>query len=107
MSEIYDPQLEQYIERFKLTRADYKYLKSLDEDISAMLQGIIEETYNANGEILVRKYLERTYKMDELMADHFDAGGIETAIYDDPYRLNIFIHDFPPRLKEHNKTKFF
>ena len=98
--------IDKYIDRFKLTRADYKYFKSLDEDLTAMLQGIIEETYNANGEILVRKYLERTNKMDELMADHIDAGGIEAAIYNDPYRLNIFIHDYPPRLKEHNKTKF-
>lgn len=40
------------------------------------------------------------------MADHVNDGFVETAIYTDPYRLHILIPDYPPRLKEYNKTMF-
>lgn len=97
---------DQLLERFKLTRADYNYLKSLDEEKSSALQTIIEETYNANGQLVVQKYLANTREMDGLMVDHIIDGGVEAAVYNNPYRLNIFIPDYPPRLREHNKTKF-
>lgn len=102
MSELYD----QYVKRFTITRADYQYLKSLDEDKSLALQKIIEEANSVNGELAVKKYLDNTWEMDDIMADHVNDGFVETAIYTDPYRLHILIPDYPPRLKEYNKTMF-
>lgn len=94
------------LERYFLTKADFENLKSLNTVESLALQIVIEELYNANGELAVKKYLENTREMDELMVDHINVGNVSTAVYDEPYRLNIFIPDYPPRLKEHNKTKF-
>lgn len=106
MVNIYNDTFDQYEKRFTLDRADYKYLKTLDAEKSNMLQSIIEELYNINGEISVKKHLQDTREMDELLVDYIDTGGVSTDIYEDPYRLNIFIPAYPPHLKEHNKTKF-
>lgn len=94
------------LKRFTLTKEDDIALMSLSVIESNALQAAIEETYHRNGEISVQKYLDNTHEMDVLMADHINAGGVRTAICQEPYRLNIFIPDYPPRLKEHNKTKF-
>jgi hypothetical protein len=97
---------KELLEKYTVTSEDYKKMKSLTTEESNKLQVVIEELYNTNGELAIKKHLQDTREMDELLADYVNIGGLSTAIYDDPYRLNIFVPYYPPHLKEHNKNKF-
>ncbi|MDD3040402.1 hypothetical protein [Bacteroides sp.] len=98
--------MEEFLKRFMLSRGDFNYLKSLSLEQSKEIQKVINEVYNAHGEMLALKYIEDTRYLDEKMIDGINPGGIETAVYNDPYRLSVFIPEFPLHLKQYAKTKF-
>lgn len=98
--------LDQLIERYTITRSDYKKLESLDVEELSSLQAILKEVYDANLEIVVKNFIENTWEIGDKVSDHVNDGFVKTEIYDDPYRLNIFIPDYPAKLIEHNKPKF-
>lgn len=98
--------MDDYKQRFKLTKTDYKYLQNQGLEESQLLQEILAETYNAHGELVVRKYLDVTSELDITMLEGINPGNIETAVYQDPYWISMFIPELPIHLKEYNKTMF-
>lgn len=94
-----------FLEKFTMSKEDYEQVKNLSIEEGEQLQAKIAEWYNAHGEILVQNYLAQTSWMNEFLADRDNEGFVETNVLFDPYRLHIWINEYPPYFDFYAKTK--